>query len=95
MITQVKFIVGTDLNDLEELLNAHLLTMDTDTSIHYDFEKCIAVIETKQMPPTHLCCECSHWNDHGEYNALLGDCHIVNKRRRYCDKSCVAWKEKK
>ena len=93
MTKKVKFIVGANLCDLENQLNEHLRDIDADSTITYDFEKYIAVIETKQICPTRLCCECQHWDDKGDHQALLGECPIKKKRVRYNDGACGQFKQ--
>ena len=88
MLKQVKFIVGTSLTNLEDQVNNYLSDKDAESNITYDFSKCIAVVETMKASTTNLCCECRHWDDKGDHQALMGECPILLKRKRYNDKAC-------
>ena len=92
MKKQVKFIVGSDLDDLANVLNDYLLEVDAETDITYDFDKNIAVVEVMKASPSHVCCECKHWDDKGDNQALLGECPIRMKRTRYNDGACSQFK---
>lgn len=87
MFKQVKFIVGSSLTDLEEQLNTHLCDLDVESNITYDFEKFIAVVETKSSCPSHICCECMHWEELSS-GSLEGICKIRSLRRKFKDCAC-------
>ena len=91
MVKQVKFIVGKNLQDLEEQLNTYLCDIDCESCITYDFDKFIAVIETKVTAPTHICCECKHWSDNGNAQAIEGECVCRSIRRKFKDHACGKW----
>ena len=91
MVKQVKFVIGKNLHDLEERLNAHLCEIDSESSITYDFDKCIAVIETRSIVANHLCYECSKWDDEGDSQSMDGVCKLKNVKRRFNDCACGRW----
>ena len=91
MNKQVKFVVGKNLHDLEDRLNAHLSEIDAESTITYDFDKCIAVIETRTVCANHICCECSHWDDEGDKSSLAGFCDFKKQFVKFNDCACGRW----
>ena len=94
MRKEVKFIVGTNLIDLENQLNNYLCGVDADTTITYDFEKSIAVVEVKSVCAKSICAECKHWDDGGNNQALIGECRKCQLRKRYNDGSCSKYERR-
>lgn len=91
MFKEVEIIVGKDLLDLKHQLNDFLVDIDADTDIKYDFDKFIAVVETKKYSASNVCISCKYWDDDGNRYALIGECHKRQTRRKFNDKSCSCY----
>lgn len=82
---QVKIISGTNLESLEDNLNAFLEGLDDEPSVKYDLANLAAVVEFKPAQNC-LCCDCKFWDDNGDN--LVGLCHRCGGRKRFSDKAC-------
>lgn len=83
---QVKLVLGTDYQDLQDSLNRFLDSLsDNEPRIKYNLDKMVAIVEYESVRKKALCCECQHWADEG---GLVAFCTMCGKRKRYDGKPC-------
>lgn len=91
---QVKIISETSFNEMEVGINNFLSTLTQDPqNIKYDFDKCVAVIEYEKVEGKFLCCDCKFWDDNGDN--LIGLCQRCGGRKRFSDKSCNKFEDRR
>lgn len=84
---RVSFICGTSVADLESKLNDFLKTVEGVTDIKYDLENTMtAIVAYTPAGRNELCCDCRAWDDNGDN--LIGLCHKRGGRKRFSDKAC-------
>lgn len=91
---QTKFILGTDMPDLERSLNKFLSELSAESVCKYFPESCLVVVEykTDEEYKTSLCCECSMWDSPNSSN-LYGFCQLKGDRKRFNCKACPSYKD--
>ena len=98
---QVKFIYGTDFQDLNESLNEALgreplsELNSEQVSINYELDKLIIAIEyeIQEEYKGRLCCDCAYWDDRGNNESLNGFCTISGKRMRFNCSACKKFRD--
>lgn len=85
---QVKIIVGNSYAELETDVNEFLADLSEDPkSIQFDLDNWSAIIEYDKNIKA-MCCDCKHWDDGGDVEALIGLCQKNGGRKRFSCKSC-------
>lgn len=88
---QTKFVLGVDVPDLEQSLNAALTKIASENiKVNYFLDNLTAIVEYEVLEAykQRLCCECSFWDDGGATSSLSGFCTMTGKRLRYNCKAC-------
>jgi len=91
---QTKFILGTDVPDLERSVNDFLSTLSTESVCKYFPDNCLVVVEYQihEEYKVSLCCECSLWDSQNRSN-LFGFCQLTGDRKRFSCKACPSYKD--
>ena len=90
---RVKFLVGTDYNDLECQINDFIST-HSDVKVDVNFEN-IAAVVTFDSDSKTMCMDCGFWDDGGEHDSLIGLCQCNGGRKRFNSKSCGDFKDRR
>lgn len=91
---QTKFVMGTDLPDLNQSLNMALSQIKSDNvKINYFLDNLTAVVEynTSEDYANRLCCECSEWEEI-KTGGMSGICHACGKKKRFSCRACESFK---
>ena len=95
---QTKFVYGTDLVDLNQSLNKALSEINSEkVNVQYFLDKYIAIIEygIEEEYKNEICCDCAHWDGSHNTNNLYGLCQLCGKRKRFSDKACPSYLDKR
>lgn len=95
---QTKFVYGTDLVDLNQSLNKALSEINSEkVNVQYFLDKYIAIIEygIEEEYKKEICCDCAYWDDSHNTNNLIGLCQLCGKRKRFSDKACPSYLDKR
>ena len=93
---QTKFVLGSDLIDLNETLNEALSNIKSENiNIKYELDKILAIIEyeIEEAYKGRICCDCAFWDDHGNNESLNGFCTMTGKRMRFNCHACPKFKD--
>lgn len=92
---QTKFVLGSDLIDLNETLNEALSNIKSENiNIKYELDKILAIIEyeIEEAYKGRLCCDCAYWDDIGN-SSLANFCTITGKKMRFNCHACPKFKD--
>lgn len=94
---QIEIVSGNTKEELQNSVNTFLKTVSEDAvnDIKVEAEKGTATIlyTVKETWQGHLCCDCRHWDDSNDAEALIGLCQECGGRRRFNNKSCNHFKD--
>ena len=90
---RIKLLVGTDYKDLENQIN-EAVKSQKDASVDVNFETIAAVVTFNEDAKT-MCMDCRFWDDGGEHDSLIGLCQCCGGRKRFNNKSCGEFKDRR
>ena len=87
---KVKFVIGTDIEDLNNALNDYLKTIpETETEIKYDVANLLVIVEHGEVSKSVCrCCDCQHYDPSEDNRGAWGLCHRKGIRTKFSSLSC-------
>ena len=95
---QVEIVTGMTTEELKDAINAFLKTLPDDDvvrNIKIEAPEGVATIlyVVKESWKGHMCCDCRHWDDSNDCEAVIGLCQICGGRRRFSSNSCEKFQD--
>lgn len=93
---KVKFVIGTDITDLNNALNDYLKSVpEKNMTINYDLENLIVIVEHSEDDCEKVCrcCDCQHYDPSEDRRGAWGLCHRKGIRTRFNAKKCESYED--
>ena len=94
---QVKILKGHDIADLQDSINANLVSVKSEDviGININLSDLSAIIEyvKNEEYMERICSECQYWDDSGSSSAVSGLCQEHGGKRRFNCKACEQFKD--
>lgn len=88
---KVKFVIGTDLQDLQDSLNSYLNSIkETEVNVKYDLDRLIVIVEHDGCSKESVCrcCDCIFYDPSEDRRTPWGLCQRRGERTKFNRKSC-------
>lgn len=88
---KVKFVIGTDLQDLQDSLNSYLDSIrGAEVNVKYDLDRLMVIVEQLGVAKSSVCrcCDCVFYDPSEDRKAPWGLCHRHGERVKFSNKKC-------